>query len=1347
MYNSLLLNAGGGIITSSMKSQQSKDAGSVIIGLGGTGFRALSVLKQKVYNQLYADGEYEAMQNPDPALRKIDVKRYQNIQFLEIDSDDTEIKTSSGATRLDVNEEFFSIKEKEISVLLKEKTQIKQNPLMDWMDIDQISEMMSPEGAGGVRQIGRYLLLSKIDKLETALIKKINDASTGIPGGAVNVYIFAGISGGTGSGCFLDTCYITREILNQTGHKDSKIYGLFFLPDVVTSKPAVASKRGAKEYNESNGYAAMKELDYLMNLQDSNEWFDQRYSAGLHVTTQNPPCDMCHLISATNAKGDVLPNGFDYCVNVAADYVMAYLAYVANAAGENDNNKAEVPLTMSGHLANVNTGVTHLKKTAGANLKYHIVGAANEEIPMTEIATYLAAGFMDKFAGLVNPNVKPLSIEEVKQFVRELGLEADSIQQSFLNSDYPEARMPEMDFDDLKRYGVCDRGKLPRPWAEASTTIADRVEGALGAHKAALNAELPTYDRARLQEDGTSSLLGKIFLKLLTLAENPQYGPFYAASILSHSGFDLLSVLRGQIDYADESVQTARSRQSEFLDYIVDDASAFCGAVLGRKGKYTKYKQTVEDYLGFVIREKEYQAISDILNKLVTDLQRVLTQGYFKPLTDLLTELEYTFKENTNYTIQKSKEAKKEKDYTIRLLELNDIKDDLDKAIKNLQPNELVTKFVDYLIAKPDEWRTTTDDQVIGRFISTYMQEQFSAIVNQQMQQFLIKKYPKATSIVELTKTVQEDIIKKLAESAEPMFWRDPVYKGDTFDSVSMSVPSGSTVICNAAEAYARISSEFTVRQTGLQDRIFALRFCSGIPFYAYQGVTLMKQIYDSSAGTASGAGAHLYSKTGRGQFGQHDWRTEIPTPMPMSAQASLIPNGEALKELYIQGRDAGIIREELDISGQPDGNYRIYFLDPEPEHNYTVDDFKGPNGEFLVNKWDAERKTLQDRLAARKANADPNHSISLKNDGDDRGGSFKEMIRIDYFVHYRRYQEAVRQELDSRKNLEDALKNLDDLRANVENYDREVQSFAEEMFFGYIKGMNAEGTPDYEYGRMRSVEYDYQDAYHVAQKEVFAARNDEGAYRDHPLYRAFLHYTEMDPDGEPRRSLDLLRRDRKAGTMKAGVDNVIAYKMEQKWNPDMVADLERKVRSNFGAEDNQSIMRFYRTFVANIHEFKSQFTPEGWIKQSADAEPVKPAAATTVNEAPITWTAPKADGDTWTCPVCGKEQTGMFCPNDGTRKPEPQPAADDDSWICPTCGQKRTGLFCSADGTKRPEKVEDDSWICPVCGQKRTGLFCSADGTRKPDKAPEAPAFWFCLNCGTKNTGMFCEKCGTKKA
>ena len=225
-----------------------------------------------------------------------------------------------------------------------------------------------------------------------------------------------------------------------------------------------------------------------------------------------------------------------------------------------------------------------------------------------------------------------------------------------------------------------------------------------------------------------------------------------------------------------------------------------------------------------------------------------------------------------------------------------------------------------------------------------------------------------------------------------------------------------------------------------------------------------------------------------------------------------------------------------------------------------------------------------------------------------------------------------------------------------------------------------------------------------------------------------------MDPDGEPRRSLDLLRRDRKAETRKAGVDNVIAYQMEQKWTPDMVSDLERRVRNGFGAEDAQNVMRFYRTFVANIYEFKTQFTPEGWIKVSADED----------SENGIRWEPPKAS---WTCPVCGKEQTGMFCPNDGTRKPEDKKPEDPNAWKCPVCGEMRTGMFCPSDGTKRPEKPADNSWICPVCGEKRDGMFCPKDGTKRPAAAPEAPAFWFCPNCGTKNTDMFCQNCGTKKA
>ena len=169
--------------------------------------------------------------------------------------------------------------------------------------------------------------------------------------------------------------------------------GYFFLPDVVTSKPEVASEPACVAYNNSNGYAAMKELDYLMSLQTANDWFEQSYDADIYVRTQDPPVDMCHLISAQQADGRMIPNGFGYGINVASDYAMAYLAEVESGNSSEDDSG----LTMRGHLANVARGVLGIPRRYGANLSYHILGASNAEIPMSQINTYLAIGFFQKF--------------------------------------------------------------------------------------------------------------------------------------------------------------------------------------------------------------------------------------------------------------------------------------------------------------------------------------------------------------------------------------------------------------------------------------------------------------------------------------------------------------------------------------------------------------------------------------------------------------------------------------------------------------------------------------------------------------------------------------------------------------------------------------------------------------------------------------------------------------------------------------------------------------------------------------------------------------------------------------
>lgn len=52
--------------------------------------------------------------------------------------------------------------------------------------------------------------------------------------------------------------------------------------------------------------------------------------------------------------------------------------------------------------------------------------------------------------------------------------------------------------------------------------------------------------------------------------------------------------------------------------------------------------------------------------------------------------------------------------------------------------------------------------------------------------------------------------------------------------------------------------------------------------------------------------------------------------------------------------------------------------------------------------------------------------------------------------------------------------------------------------------------------------------------------------------------------------------------------------------------------------------------------------------------------------------------------------------------------AATAAGWACPQCGTSNTGNFCAQCGTKKPE---DASWFCTNCGTKNTGNFCSSCG------------------------------------
>lgn len=861
LYDSLLLHYGGGIIAETTKAMQQRNSAALMIGIGGAGVDTLSELRGKIHQQLQPD-------NPGEPVAK-----YEGIQLLGIDSDEVEHRQYRGNCRLR-DEEFFSISARRLGEPLWHKEIIKEDPRMNWMAIDEIAVPPLVEGAGCIRQIGRFLLISNAGAVCAKIQSKCMAALQAYNEDTLDVYIFAGLSGGTGSGCFLDVCYLIRRIA-RFNNWNVRIFGYFFMPDVLISKAGAAARPAEVANNNANGYAALKELDYLMSLKSANDRFAQNYGNGLQVDTQEPPVDMCHLISAVNENGAMMPNGYTYAINVAADAVMPYLT----AANENEG------ISLQGYRASLYRCVDFLPRTYGANLSYHILGACNAEVPVNQILTYLAAGYYDKFMQTVTGEGTRVTRSAVQDLQNELRLSAGEVYKSVIR-EIPSLVLPAVDSRVLIQGGMPGPGRLNDAWAKAGNDWFDRCMAKMTVNVNGLTQELESYD---YNKTSTASLIGRLFHKLWELSVDPNFGPYYAAQLLHNGSDDLQRELDGTIGRVVERQRICEHQLEDALRCMEEAKAAFYNStILNRKRLFEKYEYTVTQYFLAYMAIFQHKNTVDVLYRFKGQVQK-LYKAYVSPLCSMLENLKETFQENRYLLEQPNGAVMAVSPHILQIVSVQDLKPNLDAVIEELDPKKLVCRFVDNLLANSDAWLFGDSDK-ITQLIRDFMLSNFQMQMGPSLLNCLFEKYPDARNdMTRLANLVYNDILERAHHIAAPAFWSHPAF---AISNPNVSYPSGYLFTPqNAIPAQAAVDRfcenhrEYRTGKTSGGNRIFVMRQYSGIPLYAYNGINYLKVHYDCAEEIGDSAGRHLYANTGRGTdgTGTKDWHHFLPDPVPLS--------------------------------------------------------------------------------------------------------------------------------------------------------------------------------------------------------------------------------------------------------------------------------------------------------------------------------------------------------------------------------------------------------------------------------------------------------------------------------
>ena len=893
MYNKLYLASGGGIVSEAQQAEQADDAVSLLIGLGGTGIDCLRTIKTQVYNRIKPDADSGA------------VPKYDHIRFLGVDTDNqSKVSEVKNIMYLDLEEDELFYLQGASTAALKD---VKK--CYDWVSDDLEEQSFTGNGASGYRQVGRYLLMLQADAFMQRIYDIIMNIKVGNIGKRVEIHVFSGLCGGTGSGIFLDVCYMLREITKNIvgvhGESIVDILGYFFLPDVNISK-------SNQKYLRGNGYAAMQELDYCMNLDNNGGKFTQRVSSGKVIEWCEPPVDLCHLISAANSEGIIPPNAYDNSMQVVSEYVLDFLV---KQAGFN----------VKSHLTNTSMIIygAEMDKESECNIRYCSIGGACGIVPVKEINTYLTSQIYSTFDGKDTQPTK----DEVDGFAIELWKAPDDMQKFGLDRLYAGI------MNIIQRGGA---SKTLEPYDGKAVSVLKRgnedfkewYEYQIVSKKAILEQNKKMY----LTDSNQTSFVAEMKEILNGYLEDIDMGPTYVCNLLNGAnGYNLINILDGLIEKARLDYQDEYGYDNSMYDAMVKAEQEFInisGLDKLRIGTLFKtYETRLAAYSNHSYKLKLYNCIKDTLIECKAKVEDML-KDYYNKLNRIYLECKDTFSANLNY-LTTANDALTTNDFyeeiiSIKNKNLQKILNDKIKAIDSA----IVFKGMihSWVAANEEAWKS---EVTIVKMITDYFVGKdgvFADFASKTLQNYLEVQYD-TKDIDEIASKFKKDWISKLERKSALLFAYNRIsFTGGNIKKQHISIPATAPSIKLAAEGLQNRVPKWYLFDSSNTDRIYFNSVTLAFPMCAFASVSTYQEVkyWQSSPGR------HLYEQKNsesRGIF--KDWR-KLPPLLPYSLyDFSELRDDDQTEFAKIMRQTRWIIQKEEEYQLVDDDGY-IYDLSDE---------------------------------------------------------------------------------------------------------------------------------------------------------------------------------------------------------------------------------------------------------------------------------------------------------------------------------------------------------------------------------------------------------------------------------